>query len=201
MNRIEQWIASFNDTSIRLQERMFRLLVTIGLATLCAVSVVAIILGEQTLALFTMVSGFFALALTAWLGFRFKKTDIAMRIIVFVMIMFVIPVGFFGGGGLNGGSPVWFVFSFVLISLLLEGTERNAFIALSAVVISVCYIIAYYRPELVTEHDTEMAFMDSYASVMLLSALICAMIIISATTKPAIVVKSACSSLPLRTSS
>ncbi len=174
MNRIREWINSIRETGLPAQERMYRLLVTVGLAALLLVSVVGCIIQEESTTILLLLGGFVSLAIVSFLSFRFKRTDIGIRVIVFVMVFIVVPIGFFAGG-IYGGGPIWFVFNFALVTLMLSGRERNVMLVVTFIMTVATYWYAYTHPGLVSPHSEKTAYTDSLTSVIILSCLFCLM--------------------------
>ncbi|MBQ7677719.1 MAG: DegV family EDD domain-containing protein [Lachnospiraceae bacterium] len=174
MNRLKNWIAAIKDTRVSSKERLFRLMLTVGLTTLLLVGVVAAIIGEDERTLVTLFGGFFMLLFVAVLSFKFHKVMVGMRLVIMIMLLFVVPIGFFGGG-VYGGGPIWFIFCYVLICTLMEGRERRVFYVLATVMLVLCYELGYHYPWMVSEHSKKIAYLDSFTSLLLLSVMICAM--------------------------
>ncbi len=177
MNKLKSRIKYIQDPSITTQDRMFRILVSTSLLILPAVMVFAALVGEGVQVVVMLGLIWFAVFLMTMFSVRTGKVNAAIYITGILIIFVALPVGFFFGGGVNGGSPVWFVFSFVYTCLFLSGSKRKLFLILNACVATLCYLLAGWFPSLVSGHSSDLAYFDSYSQIMLLSTIICVMII------------------------
>ncbi len=156
---------------------MFWLLSAVGIVVLFSVLIVCILIGEPIQVPIVLAATLIVLLAARYYSVRTEKVGIPVLVTGAMLILFVMPIGFFYGGGLNGGSPVWFVFCFVYIYPLMNNITGRIYAALTLVVTASCYYIAYRHPEYVSGHPGEAAYLDSFFSVVMLSILICVMII------------------------
>ena len=175
MERIRAWVKSIEDINLSLQERMFRLLTSVSLTVLLAVMVVCALVGESAEVLIVLGLSWCAAFLITVVSARLNRVDIGIQMTGAVLMYLILPVSFFFGGGINGGSASWFIFVFVYICLMMSGRVRVVFMVTGVIVTGGCYLLADTHPELVTGHADNMAYLDSFASIILLSALICVM--------------------------
>ncbi|MBO6215360.1 MAG: DegV family EDD domain-containing protein [Lachnospiraceae bacterium] len=174
--RLRSIIRHFTDENRDVRDRLFYLFTMIALVALFAAFVMGLFLEEsmedvlilgQALVLFTV---FFIVALVT------DKTRLLSEISAFVITFIVMPVSFFTGGGVNSGAPLWFVFCVFYISLILRGRLRTFFYVSDMVVLIICYLTAYFRPELVVTHEGSLAYMDSFISFILISIILVSLI-------------------------
>ena len=113
-------IQVFNNHELGLQERLFRLLVTIGLMGLAMGILVGLVLGESmanTLSLLVV----FALAVAiTYFSIHFHKIQIGAVLISVLLIYFALPFNFLTSGGIYGGGPIWLMFGVVFACLVVE---------------------------------------------------------------------------------
>ena len=113
-------IQVFNNHELGLQERLFRLLVTIGLMGLAMGILVGLVLGESmanTLSLLVV----FALAVAiTYFSIHFHKIQIGAVLISVLLIYFALPFNFLTSGGIYGGGPIWLMFGVVFVCLVVE---------------------------------------------------------------------------------
>ncbi|MBO6015626.1 MAG: hypothetical protein J6P60_03450, partial [Lachnospiraceae bacterium] len=84
----------------------------------------------------------------------------------------VLPVTFFTGGGIYGGSPLWFLFCALYISMIVMGYVRYLYWGMEMVVAVVCYYTAYEYPDLVTQHTDLIAYQDAFASLVIVGVMV-----------------------------
>ena len=122
-------IQAIDDSNRGRQERIYRLLVTIGLMGLAAGIISGVVAGENINNLIMMA---FFLALSSGIVFfsvRYRKIQLGAVIISVLIIFLVLPFNFLTGGGIYGGAPVWFMFGVVFVCLVVEKKIKYVLIA------------------------------------------------------------------------
>ncbi len=160
-----------------IRERLFALIVTITGISITLGIVVDIITGAASWQdLFAFTAGLLLLIFTSVLTVKKKKFRLGSVVIAFFVIYVMLPVTFFFSGGLYGGSPIWFIFSVLFISLLFAGKARIFFLISELAVAGACYFLAYTRPEMLHRSTEKLAHIDSYTALAFLSLAVCAII-------------------------
>lgn len=171
------WFRSLGNRSMDLQERLFRLLVMIGLGGLAVMIIQSIAIGEDRTSIMLSIIAFVFFLCTYCYSLYFRKIQLGAAIIGAALIYAVLPLIFLTSGGIFGGSPIWFLFGMVYVCLVVEGKVKYIFLASSFIVNIVCYYITYLHPELYIQHTLETAYMDSFVTLFTVAILICGMII------------------------
>ena len=170
-------IQVFNNHELGLQERLFRLLVTIGLMGLAMGILVGLVLGESmanTLSLLVV----FALAVAiTYFSIHFHKIQIGAVLISVLLIYFALPFNFLTSGGIYGGGPIWLMFGVVFACLVVEKKAKYILIASSFCLYGVCYLIAYLNPQIMGSHTIHAAYADSFFTLAAVTVLVCSMIL------------------------
>ena len=114
-----------------------------------------------------------ALVFTAYVIFVYKANRIARaRIVLSVVVVAIfLPVMFFTNGGAEGGAPLWLLLGTVYIGLILEGRLRVVMLVINVFVLTVCWIIAYNFPGIVTEYSRGQNYFDSIAGLVIVGAI------------------------------
>ena len=168
---------SIRDRNLDLQERLFRLLACIGLMGLAAGIIDELLIGEDVISIISLVSAFVFFLLIFYFTLRFRKIQAGAIVLGIAITCLVLPFTFLTTGGIYGGSPIWFLFGMVYICLVVKGRIMFVFLAMSVVIDSACYYVAYTYPELTIWHSTETAYADSLVSLFIVALLICGMIL------------------------
>lgn len=166
------------DHNVSLQERMFRLIALIGMAGLAIGIIVGIFSGESKANIIPLVCALFVLVCIVFISIRYGKIQFGAVVTATIIICAVLPYNFLTSGGIYGGAPIWFVFGVVYISIVVEGKMKYVFLTGSLLVLAACYYIACFYPEFIIHHTTEMAFVDSFTTLMIVSVLICSMVLL-----------------------
>ena len=174
---LKKWFMAIGDRKLDLQERLFRLLVTIGLGGFAAAIINGIVIGEDKTNIIPLVIAFFVFFAIAFFTIYFHKIQLGAIIIGAIIIYLVLPFNFLTTGGILGGAPFYFIFGMVYVSLVVEGKMKYIFLTSGFIVNAACYYVAYRYPSLVSQHTGDMAYSDSVTSLMIVGALICFMLL------------------------
>ena len=119
-----------------------------------------------------------AIFFTLYVVFAYKKKRIRQaRIILSVILTFIfMPAMFFTNGGVEGGAPIWLLLGTFYIALILEGRFKVFMFISEAIVMIVTWLTGYYFPETVTKYSTWGNFFDTFAALVIVSAIIGVMV-------------------------
>ena len=163
---MKRLIALVKDDKKSLQERSFILLAVLALFALFMMFLTGIVTGEGREDVVVLGVGFVIFLLLVVLAVRYNKINVVIPVISILIVFVIVPVTFFAGGGIYGGSPLWFVFSALFLSMIVEGKQKYLFLTLDLLVAGISYVIAYLWPETVKEHDLKAAYVDSFISLL-----------------------------------
>lgn len=93
-----------------------------------------------------------------------------MLILINNVILF--PLVFIMSGGVESGTPVWFVLGLVYIFLLFKGREVVIAMVISMVSFLITYVISYMYPQVLMVAGREYGFVDSYITLFNVSLFI-----------------------------
>lgn len=113
-------IQAIGDCSRSRQERMYRLLVMLGLVGLAAGIISGVLAGENINNLVAMALAFTVLFGIVYFTIRYHKIQLGAVLISFLIIFFVLPFNFLTSGGIYGGGPIWFMFGVIFVCLVVE---------------------------------------------------------------------------------
>ncbi|MBP5608813.1 MAG: HD-GYP domain-containing protein, partial [Lachnospiraceae bacterium] len=82
----------------------------------------------------------------------------------------------FTNGGIEGGTPIWLLLGTIYIALILEGKLRMIMLIGEAVVMCICWSVAYYYPGLITAYTREGNYFDTIVALFIVSAIVYTMI-------------------------
>ncbi|MBP5282757.1 MAG: DegV family EDD domain-containing protein [Lachnospiraceae bacterium] len=171
--RLKNWFMGLFDQKKDAQERMLILFVVVSMSALFVITVVGALIGESLADLMTLGAAFIVFGALAYMAFHFDRVQLCAIIVASLLIFVVMPLTFITGGGIYGGSPIWFIFCGVFICMVVIGKWRIILTAANIVAIMVCYYVQYFYPDLISGHDKEMMFQDSLVSVILVCLLVC----------------------------
>lgn len=172
LNKIFQ---KFMNTERDFQERIVLLLTAIAEIAVFLIIVEDIIIGENRVEIAAMAVVLVADPVITGFCIRRKKVKLGALMNAVGLCMLQV-VGFYFGGGLTGGSIVWFAIVYLYFGLTLTGKLRTIMLVLLNVLIVAAYVTAYFYPSLVIEHNRVKWFADSGFSVLLVGFLIYIMV-------------------------
>jgi len=173
----KKYIQAIFDCDRGRQERMFRLLVMLGLIGLLAGIVSRVLTGGDIRKFAIMMGLFVSFFCIAYFTIRFKRIQLGAVLIATLIIFFALPYSFFTGGGIYGGSPIWFLFGVVFICLVVEGKIKYFLFAIGVILSAVCYYVAYAYPNLIVQHTLVVAYVDSFCTLSIVTVMTCCMIL------------------------
>ena len=168
-----------NDHERDIQERLYVAMTLVAVVAMAIIFVIGLILGESKLDLVILGVGFLVLPLIAGLSLKFNRIRLGINIIGLLIILIVLPSAFLTGGSIYGGAPLWFLFTILFISMLLKGKERIIYYILDAAMASISYYVAYTHPELVAVHDDDVAYKDSFISLIVVGTMTALLVVFS----------------------
>jgi len=170
-------LQAIGNHNLDLQERMFRLIVLIGLCGLLIEIIVGIISGEDSANIIPLVIALIIFACITGFTLRFRRIQLGAVIISAIFVYLVLPFNFLTSGGIYGGAPIWFLFGFVFVSLVITGKAKYILFVSGYILFLFCYYIAYFYPELIVQHTLNKAYVDSVVTLTIISMLTCSMIL------------------------
>ncbi len=155
-----------NDPTISLKERVFVVL-TMASTVVCAIALIGdIIYQDNIVEIITLIVTTIAVPGLTLVSFKLKATDHATRIISFALILVIIPVVFYFGGGTEGAVVPWMIFAYLYIGLVLSGLWRVSALVILTLVVIASFVFGYYHPELTIVHTREIRFIDTALAVV-----------------------------------
>ncbi len=174
---LKKLIRKIRNPNLSLQERLFRLIMMIGLMGLAVGIIVGIIAKEDIINTVILLIAFAGFASITYFSIRYHRTQIGAVITAVILIYLVLPINFLTTGGIYGGGPIWFLFGIVYVCLVVEKKMKYILLISSYLLFSICYYVAYSYPEIIIQHTTQAAYVDSIMTLVVVSMLTCGMIV------------------------
>lgn len=168
-------IEPIGDSSLTLQERLFRIITLLGLLGMVLGSIVGIIAGENTLNVIGIILGFITLFAITYFSIRYNKIQTGAVIIGSLLMYLVMPFNFLTTGGLYGGGSSWYLLSMILIVILVENKIKYVLLISGLLISWGCYLLAYFYPSVLIMHTVELAYVDSAMSMTIATIITCGM--------------------------
>ncbi|MCI8427021.1 MAG: DegV family EDD domain-containing protein [Lachnospira sp.] len=159
---LSKWLELIFDHKISLRERMFRVVTGI-----CMVALIFILpMGRNLINMLLLAASLIGMIVIVRFSIQKKCINKGATYIT-VLLLLLFMFSFFSAGGFYSGVPEWFVLCFVYISIILEGRRKIVFFLFCTVETLLCYYIAFYFPQYVSQNTQEHSFFDSAISVIM----------------------------------
>ena len=96
----------------------------------------------------------------------------ASWLLVIASNVVLFPAVFILSGGVDSGTPVWFVLGLVYIFLLFDGREAAVALGISLISFLITYFVAYKNPGMIPAASRSYSFMDSYITMVVVSCFV-----------------------------
>ena len=170
-------ISAIKDHNLDMQERLFRLLLTIGLIGLAVGIIGGAIAGEDVYNMAAMIAAFLLILFITIFSVKTHHIQLGAAIIGAIIIYIVLPYNFMTSGGIYGGAPIWMLFGIVYVCLVVQGWVKYVFFVTGFMLDAACYYVAFNYPSMIIQHDNNAAFFDSFMTLTIVSFLICILIL------------------------
>jgi signal transduction histidine kinase/DNA-binding response OmpR family regulator/large-conductance mechanosensitive channel len=151
---------------IPLDARILNMVCSFGLLAAFSATIARIIERVPLITLFSMIGIFFSVMLLMLVSNRFRIYRVGIWITLIALGDFFFPLVFFTNGGVESGMAAYFTLSMVIIFLLSRGLSCVLILSSHVVIVVVCYIVSFTRPELVVHMNTFQLYVDNIQSFL-----------------------------------
>lgn len=166
MKTLKKLKSLLSDSTRTLKERVFIMLTFIAIGMVGIALLGDIIYKDNIVEIIVLIVTLLAVPVFTYFGVKTKHVDLATGLISLGVVLFVMPVIFFFGGGYSGAAVPWMVFTFMYMGLLLYGVWRVVMIFVLTAVVAALYYIGYTYPELVYIQPKEILVIDAFLAVV-----------------------------------
>ena len=159
------------DPSVNIRDRSFVLYSWLILIALYAAVPFGLIMHEPLSATIATFAGAIAFTIYVYYVFRKNKIEQAKIVLSVVVVFLFLPIMFFTNGGAHGGAPIWLLLGTIYIGLILEGRMRVGMLIADGVILSMCWILGYEYPQLVTEYTRGQNYFDTIAGLFIVGGI------------------------------
>lgn len=163
---IKQIVKTIKNPNTDFSERCFLLTNMTSVFTLSIIFLWDIYIGESFEKLIMLASAIVITAILVPVFMMKNQMGVGSIVLGALLIIIVLPVEYFTGGGVYGCTPIWFAYSFLYIGLNISGTKKYFMLLITMVSAIGCYIISYLHPHIITIHNSKTAHLDSIASLI-----------------------------------
>lgn len=171
LGKLKKFIWALLNDKLDLQERISRTVLILAFIG-SIIGMGRVVLGVTSNVLYALVSMCIVSGVALYISVKKKRTKMASWILILVYNIILYPVIFIMSGGLNSGTPIWFVLGLVYIFLLFEGKEWVIAFGISLVSFLGTYVVTYMNPEILMDAGRDYGYVDSYITLMTISVFI-----------------------------
>ena len=154
------------DPARTLQEKVFVALTLAALGMAVTALLGDIIYGENIVEIIVLAITVVLTPFATYWAIMNKKIDLTVRIISGWVILVIMPLIFIFGGGVQGGSISWLIFTYLYVGLMLSGAWRTVTLLAHTVVVISLFTLGYYRPEMIVPHTRSVFYIDLTLSII-----------------------------------
>ena len=166
MDKIREFMLKIIESVTDMRDRVF-IMFTFMVETAVAIAFIGdLILKENRVETIMLGIVLVAAPVMTVLLIKLGRIDLCKISIALAAIFIILPVSFFYGGGIKGGSVIWFSLTFYYIGMTLSGKRRTVMLTILSVMAVFVYYASMYHTELVKPHTNHMGTYDSLLSVL-----------------------------------
>ncbi len=162
-NRVQTIIS---DSQRSLKDRVFIVLTLTASFVATIATICDILYKENIVEIITLLIVLVSAPWVTFFGVKRNSIELATKIISTGLILVVMPILFIFGGGPEGASIPWIIFSYMYIGLVLSGWWRVGSLAGMTAVTAILFTIGYHHPELIVQHTRAVFYWDMALGVM-----------------------------------
>ena len=155
------------DERIHIRKRLYVLCMLITLIAMFITMLEVFFTDKKKSDALYILIGLIVTSIVAIWSVKYDKIRQASIIEAFFMGFVFVPLSFFGGGGVYGDAPLWFLFSALFMSMILSGKTKVIFLVAEAFDAAICYYIGYKYPEMIVQNTDKMAHFYSFVALIL----------------------------------
>ena len=172
----EKFKEMLKDPARSFRDRVFVMLTVITDFVVMLALIGDIILGENIVEIVSIIISVIVVPIITFISVKKKKVQFAVRFIVIGLMFVLLPILFFFGGGIEGGGVLWIIFAYLYTGLVLSGKWKVAMLFLLTAETSFFYVLGYHFHNSISRHTTEMFYLDSLISVLIVGNVCCCMV-------------------------
>ncbi len=164
------------DPSVSFKEREFILLTMVMEPVMIMGLAGDIFYGENPVEIMALTFTVLVVPIITIISISKNRVYLAVRIIVLSLVVILMPILFYFGGGLYGGGILWMIFAYLYTGLILSGMWKPLMLILLTIESAIFYLHDYFYPELIYQHNNEVFHLDSFLALVMVGSVCCIMV-------------------------
>ncbi|MBD5451754.1 MAG: DegV family EDD domain-containing protein [Lachnospiraceae bacterium] len=172
IKKIRRFLESLRNEQLDFQTRLIRMVfLLVFIATVIGMG--RVLIGASPIVLTALIPMCIISGASLYIAVRYNKVKLASWLLILISNGLLFPLVFMMSGGMNSGTPVWFVLGLVYIFLLFKGRELAFALLLSMASFLSAYVTAYRFPDMVPTASYRLySFADSYVTLIVVSVFV-----------------------------
>jgi DegV family protein with EDD domain len=178
LRRIQKSFTNYvYDSSRDVKDRTFVLFSAYFIMAIVTAMIVGILLKEPASStLFSFIMAVICILLMLYVVKNHREKGAKIVVAVLLVVVFQ-PLQFLTKGGVSAGDPFTLLLGTYYIVLILEGGLRVVMCIIDLIVLMSCWILAYVKPELITQYSRESDLIYSFCKYIITMIVLSAVII------------------------
>lgn len=172
IRKMQTFIQALFSRELELKERLVRMVFSMAFVA-SLIGMGRILLGADRIVLIALVPMCVLSGAALWITVKFHRIKFASWLLIITTNVLLLPMVYLLSGGVESGTPIWFVLGLVYVFLLFEGGEFAVALAVSVVSYSITYYISYRCPDVVAPVAGRFYTLgDSYVTLICISCFV-----------------------------
>ncbi len=172
IKKMQTFIQALFSRELELQERLVRMVFSMAFIA-SIIGMGRILLGADRIVLIALIPMCVLSGIALWITVKFHRIKFASWLLIITTNVFLLPMVFLLSGGVESGTPIWFVLGLVYVFLLLKGREFAAALAVSMVSYALTYYVSYRYPDVLAPVIGRFYTLgDSYVTLICISCFV-----------------------------
>ena len=161
------------DSTIELRDRTFVIFSLTMIAELLLGAIpLGFIMKEPLSSALSTLGGAFVFGIYVIYSIKKNRLKRAKIVISFILTLVFLPLMFFTNGGVYSGIPVYMLLGGIYINMILEGKFQLVMNILFSVIMTICWTVSYFKPDLILEYTRKEIYIDSLGALLTVNAVI-----------------------------
>ena len=163
---MSDWLNKLKDPSRDPYERRYRLFALSGILQIAVWLLIISIVDFQVMRLIVYLITLVHYVPTMIITLNSGNIQRGASASAFVLIFILTPFVFFNDGGVGAGVFNYAIMAMIFVMMTMYGRLRNVMVVSDLVVITLSFIISWFRPEWVREVDQSTAYLNACVSLL-----------------------------------
>lgn len=172
IKKVRIFIQALFSRELELQERLVRMVFSMAFIA-SIIGMGRILLGADRIVLIALIPMCLLSGAALWITVKYHRVQFASWLLIITTNVLLLPMVYLLSGGVESGTPIWFVLGLVYVFLLFEGKEFAIALCISMVSYAFTYYISYRYPDILTSAVGRFYTLgDSYVTLICISSFV-----------------------------